>query len=62
MQSSQYSKEISLWDDKIGKVEYVQHMGDDVTIVNAARVSFGKHKPTLAVRTFFFLLRKHVIF
>ena len=44
MQSSQYSKEISLWDDKIGKVEYVQHMGDDVTIVNAARVSFGKHK------------------
>lgn len=44
MQSSRYSREISLWDDKIGKVEYVQHMGDDVTIVNAARVSFGKHK------------------
>tara|TARA_E500000331_G_C17258823_1_gene714312 strand:+ start:835 stop:1548 length:714 start_codon:yes stop_codon:yes gene_type:complete len=44
MQLNQYNREISLWDDKIGKVEYVQHMGDDVTIVNAARVSFGKHK------------------
>jgi len=44
MQSKTYNKEISLWGDDIGKVEYVQHMGDDVTIVNAARVSFGKHK------------------
>ena len=33
-----------LYDDGIGFVEYVQHMGDDLTIVNAARVSFGKHK------------------
>ncbi len=44
MPSNQYSKKLSLWDDGIGTVEYVQHMGDDVTIVNAARVSFGKHK------------------
>lgn len=44
MQSKTYNKEVSLWGDDIGKVEYVQHMGDDVTIVNAARVSFGKHK------------------
>ncbi len=35
---------IDLYDDGIGFVEYVQHMGDDLTIVNAARVSFGKHK------------------
>ena len=38
---------IYLYDDKIGSVEYIQHMGDDLTIVNAARVSFGKHKETL---------------
>ena len=44
MQSNQYSRSISLWEDGVGKVEYVQHMGSDTTIVNAARVSFGKHK------------------
>tara|TARA_R110002074_G_scaffold168801_1_gene330323 strand:+ start:152 stop:853 length:702 start_codon:yes stop_codon:yes gene_type:complete len=37
-------KKIYLYDDKIGSVEHVQHMGDDLTIVNAARVSFGKQK------------------
>ena len=36
-----------LYSDQIGSVEYVQHMGDDLTIVNAARVSFGKHKNEL---------------
>ena len=35
---------IYLYDDNIGSVEYVQHMGNDLTIVNAARVSFGKQK------------------
>jgi thymidylate synthase (FAD) len=35
---------IDLYDDNIGCVEYVQHMGEDLTIVNAARVSFGKQK------------------
>lgn len=29
---------------RIVPVEYVDHMGDDLTIVNAARVSMGKHK------------------
>lgn len=29
------------------KVEYVNHMGDELTIVNAARVSFGNEKQTL---------------
>ena len=36
-------KKFELFDDKIGFVEYVSHMGSDVTIVNSARVSFGKH-------------------
>jgi len=35
---------IFLYNDTIGCVEYVQHMGDDLTIVNAARVSFGVEK------------------
>jgi len=34
-------KEIDLYGDGIGKVSYVQHVGDDKMIVNAARVSFG---------------------
>tara|TARA_B100001123_G_C15335798_1_gene1032776 strand:+ start:4564 stop:5274 length:711 start_codon:yes stop_codon:yes gene_type:complete len=38
---------VELYDDGIGAVEYVSHMGDDLTIVNAARVSFGKHKEIL---------------
>jgi len=39
-----YSKRIELFDDKVGAVEYVQHMGSDLTIVNSARVSFGTSK------------------
>jgi len=38
---------IELYDDGIGCVEYVQHMGEDITVVNSARVSFGKHKETM---------------
>lgn len=38
------SKSIELFGDRIGKVEYVQHMGEDITVVNSARVSFGKQK------------------
>ena len=38
---------IDLYDDGIGSVEYVQHMGEDITVVNAARVSFGKQKETM---------------
>ena len=40
-------KKIDLYGDGIGSVEYVDHMGDDLTIVNSARVSFGKHKNEL---------------
>jgi len=38
---------IDLYGDGIGCVEYVQHMGKDITVVNAARVSFGKQKEVL---------------
>ena len=38
---------IDLYGDGIGSVEYVQHMGEDITVVNSARVSFGKHKEEL---------------
>ena len=32
-----YEKSIELYDDGIGRVDYVSHMGTDLTIVNAAR-------------------------
>ncbi len=38
---------VFLYDDNIGKVELVAHMGTDLTIVNSARVSFGKEKDSL---------------
>ena len=38
---------VDLYGDGIGAVEYVEHMGSDLTIVNSARVSFGKHKDEL---------------
>ena len=41
---------ISLYGDGIGAVEYVSHMGDDLTIVNSARVSFGVEKDKLDVK------------
>ena len=40
-------KRIELFDDGIGSVEYVNHMGDDLTVVNSARVSFGVEKEKL---------------
>ena len=40
-------KRIELYGDGIGFVEYVDHMGTDTTVVNAARVSFGKHKQVI---------------
>jgi len=39
-----YSKSIELYGDGIGRVDYVNHMGDDLTVVNSARVSFGVEK------------------
>jgi len=45
-----YNKTIELYGDGIGRVDYVSHMGTDLTIVNAARVSFGKHKEEISER------------
>jgi thymidylate synthase (FAD) len=38
---------VDLYGDDKGFVELVDHMGTDLTIVNSARVSFGKHKESL---------------
>ncbi len=38
---------IELYGDSIGAVEYIEHMGSDLTVVNSARVSFGKKKDKL---------------
>jgi len=38
---------MELYGDGIGAVEYVSHMGSDLTVVNSARVSFGKNKTVL---------------
>ena len=40
-------KRIDLYGDGIGAVELIDHMGSDLTIVNSARVSFGKEKEEL---------------
>jgi len=37
----------NIYGDGIGRVDLVDHMGSDLTIVNSARVSFGKHKEAL---------------
>jgi len=42
--------EIELYGDGIGKVQYIDHMGSDLTIVNSARVSFGVNKKELDKR------------
>tara|TARA_R100001082_G_C4361252_1_gene159470 strand:- start:1229 stop:1978 length:750 start_codon:yes stop_codon:yes gene_type:complete len=43
----EYNNKIYLYDDGIGSVAYVDHMGTDLTIVNAARVSYGNSKSEL---------------
>ena len=43
----QVSNEIELFGDGIGKVQYIDHMGSDLTVVNSARVSFGVEKQEL---------------
>jgi thymidylate synthase (FAD) len=40
-------RSIHVYRDGIGRVDLVDHMGTDLTIVNSARVSFGKHKETI---------------
>ena len=43
-------RKIELYEDGIGAVEYVEHMGSDLSVVNSARVSFGKQKMTMDER------------
>jgi thymidylate synthase (FAD) len=35
---------VDLFGDNIGAVEYISHLGTDLSVVNAARVSFGSEK------------------
>ena len=42
-----YSKSIPIYKDGIGSVDYISHMGNDLTVVNSARVSFGVEKDKL---------------
>ena len=41
------TKRVDLYGDGIGFVELVDKMGTDLTVVNAARVSLGKHKESM---------------
>jgi len=41
------TRSIDLYGDGVGRVEYIQHMGNDLTVVNSARVSFGNTKDEL---------------
>jgi thymidylate synthase ThyX len=45
--SKAYTYSSKIYDDGIGSVDYVSHMGSDLTIVNSARVSFGVEKEEL---------------
>jgi len=45
-----YERSIDLYGDQIGRVDYISHMGDDLTVVNSARVSFGMAKHGLDER------------
>ena len=45
-----YTKKIPLYGDNYGRVDYVQHVGTDLTVVNSARVSFGKEQAILNER------------
>jgi len=47
---SETGRTIYLYDDEIGRVQYISHMGSDLTVVNSARVSFGNEKSELDKR------------
>lgn len=47
---TQYEKTIPLYGDGIGRVDYISHMGSDLSVVNSARVSFGNQKTELDKR------------
>ena len=45
-----YEKSVDLYGDEIGRVDYISHMGSDLTVVNSARVSFGTQRDALDKR------------
>ena len=45
-----YEKSVDLYGDAIGRVDYISHMGSDLTVVNSARVSFGSQRDELDKR------------
>ena len=45
---TRYEEKVDIYSDGVGCVEYISHMGSDVTVVNSARVSFGKNVSTLS--------------
>ncbi len=45
-----YVKSIQVYNDGIGSVDYIDHMGTDLTVVNSARVSFGVTKTEIDSR------------
>jgi len=45
--NDKYNRTLFLYNDQVGRVSYVDHMGTDLTIVNSARVSFGNTKDEL---------------
>ena len=47
---TKYEKSIDLYDDGIGRVDYISHMGSDLSVSNSARVSFGNQKTELDKR------------
>jgi len=48
--SDTYQKSIFLYGDSIGRIDYISHMGSDLTVVNSARVSFGVERDELDQR------------
>ena len=48
MSEGEENTAFDLYDDDIGKVQLVQHYGDDTMVVNSARVSFGQHREELS--------------
>ncbi len=42
--TNEYERNIELYGDGIGSVGYIEHMGTDLSVVNSARVSFGRTK------------------
>ena len=47
MTKNKYKKTIYLYGDDIGRVDYVDHVGSDLTVVNSARASFGVEREDL---------------